>query len=647
MAQQPGRASRLICLQSFQACVLREASYTELDALGPLAEKAKQRAQACNTSQKWRVESGSEAIDKLELGHELHCMHIPASHTRSVAPREQKRQLSARSPQAGALRTFGSEGGDSASVSSVFSERSAVETLELGLEFLLHKHTPHSQVILGHCQGQSDLWPAVGGEAQLEVKPVTAGSPVVLIRALAEQAGSKLSFSVSLSNLPSHQAKNREVEATLKVTQEVMLPLKGLHHDRSYSMALDVAHFPQVPPSPCLTACPLPKLVFWAGEERRASLQLTRDSHTSLVLDICGRNWELSKELQLSGRHGLPALRGCCPSRTSASAKVRCSKGEAKSTFILAEQEPRFYISTRLEAAKARYTNIIKLEQTFPRSLWLLCWQEAARGSRNTREEATMVGRVRKNGVLDQAGTQASVPKDLAPPSSSNSAPFQGIWSWRPCTSLWHLCPQEVSRKMARRRPSAGASLGPFPSLPGTLACRARRVPGGGRAGDRLRLATWAAHEDLSHRAGPGHTGVPCGPHCSEHLPAFGPLLLRPRRRAGSRHELTLTAGCASPPCLRRAVLALVCFRQDEGLPRTALTSEAASPSPVTSEPASASKAVLSEDRDCGCWDSGGPHTLPQLVPPGHLWLPGAAHMHMCAPGSSSTVWHTCHQCCA
>lgn len=29
-----------------------------------------------------------------------------------------------------------------------------------------------------------------------------------------------------------------------------------------------------------------------------------------------------SKELQLSGRHGLPALLGCCPSRTSAPAKV-------------------------------------------------------------------------------------------------------------------------------------------------------------------------------------------------------------------------------------------------------------------------------------------------------------------------------------
>ncbi|KAM5199091.1 uncharacterized protein RBU33_014009 [Hipposideros larvatus] len=544
-----------------------------------------------------------------ENGTEAWLWSLPFSHSPrmwSVAPRGQKRQLQARSPQAGALRTFGSEGGDSASVSSVFSERSAVETLELGLEFLPHKHTPHSQVSLGHCQGQSDLWPAVGGEAQLEVKPATAGSPVVLVRALAEQAGSHLSFSVSLSNLLSHQHVRIQRDDGCKPGRALPRARPCQHPD----LGLPVAR----------------TLVFWAGEERRASLQLTRDSHTSLVLDICGQNWELSKELQLSSRHGLPALRGCCPSRTSASAKVQCSKGEAKSTFILAEQEPCFYISTRLEAAKARYTNIIKLEQTFPRSLWLLCWQEAAGGSRDTREEATIVGRVRKNGVLDQAGTQASVPKDLAPPSSSNSAPFQGIWSWRPCTSLWHLCPaQEVSWKMARRWPSAGASLGPFPSLPGTLACRARRVPGGGRAGDRLRLATWAAHEDLSHRAGPGHTGVPCGPHCSEHLPAFGPLLLRPRRRAGSRHVLTLTAGCASPPCgeLSRPWSASVKMRD---VPRTALTREAASPSPVTSEPASAAKVGRPQLAACR------PVESPCL---GHGQLPG---LRPAAPGDQHAV---------
>ena len=40
MVQQAGLASRLTCLQSFQAGVLREASCTELHTLGPLSEKA-------------------------------------------------------------------------------------------------------------------------------------------------------------------------------------------------------------------------------------------------------------------------------------------------------------------------------------------------------------------------------------------------------------------------------------------------------------------------------------------------------------------------------------------------------------------------------------------------------------------------------
>lgn len=48
------------------------------------------------------------------------------------------------------------------------------------------------------------------------------------------------------------QAKNREIEATLKVNWKVVLHLKGLHRDRSqhgeirHSLALDLAHSYQV-----------------------------------------------------------------------------------------------------------------------------------------------------------------------------------------------------------------------------------------------------------------------------------------------------------------------------------------------------------------------------------------------------------------
>uniref|UniRef100_A0AC11C0Q4 Uncharacterized protein n=1 Tax=Ovis aries TaxID=9940 RepID=A0AC11C0Q4_SHEEP len=63
-----------------------------------------------------------------------------------------------------------------------------------------------------YIKGQSNLWPAVGSEAQrfeaqLEVKLVTSGSPVVLIGNLSRQAGSWLAFSVSLSNLLGDEAR--------------------------------------------------------------------------------------------------------------------------------------------------------------------------------------------------------------------------------------------------------------------------------------------------------------------------------------------------------------------------------------------------------------------------------------------------------
>lgn len=65
--------------------------------------------------------------------------------------------------------------------------------------------------MLGPFQGRSNLWPAAGGEAQrfeaqLEVKLVTAGSPVVLAGNLSRQVGRRLAFSVSLSNLLSDRA---------------------------------------------------------------------------------------------------------------------------------------------------------------------------------------------------------------------------------------------------------------------------------------------------------------------------------------------------------------------------------------------------------------------------------------------------------
>ncbi|KAI4551438.1 hypothetical protein MJT46_017690 [Ovis ammon polii x Ovis aries] len=94
-----------------------------------------------------------------------------------------------------------------------------------------------------YIKGQSNLWPAVGSEAQrfeaqLEVKLVTSGSPVVLIGNLSRQAGSRLAFSVSLSNLLGDEARvsallEKKVKDGLQVVSlggELFVPgLVGLH----------------------------------------------------------------------------------------------------------------------------------------------------------------------------------------------------------------------------------------------------------------------------------------------------------------------------------------------------------------------------------------------------------------------------------
>ncbi|XP_054390682.1 uncharacterized protein LOC100440962 isoform X2 [Pongo abelii] len=84
------------------------------------------------------------------------------------------------------------------------------------MEALGSAHTGHLELVLDdrdvyYIKGWSDLQPAMGGEAerfqaQLEVKLVTGGSPVIFTGNLTRQAGSKLAFSASLSNLLSDQA---------------------------------------------------------------------------------------------------------------------------------------------------------------------------------------------------------------------------------------------------------------------------------------------------------------------------------------------------------------------------------------------------------------------------------------------------------
>uniref|UniRef100_A0A2K5QFP1 Vitellogenin domain-containing protein n=1 Tax=Cebus imitator TaxID=2715852 RepID=A0A2K5QFP1_CEBIM len=84
------------------------------------------------------------------------------------------------------------------------------------MEALGSVHMGHLELVLDdrdvyYIKGWSDLQPPIGSEAerfqaQLEVKLVTGGSPIVFTGNLTWQAGSKLAFSASLSHLLSDQA---------------------------------------------------------------------------------------------------------------------------------------------------------------------------------------------------------------------------------------------------------------------------------------------------------------------------------------------------------------------------------------------------------------------------------------------------------
>ncbi|XP_062957166.1 uncharacterized protein LOC134381001 [Cynocephalus volans] len=116
------------------------------------------------------------------------------------------------------------------------------------IEALGRTHSGHLELILDdrdvyYIKGRSDLRLAAGGkaqqfEAQLEVKLVTAGSPVVLAGNLTWQAGRKLVFSASLSYLLNDQAhvtvllekKEEDGLQVMALAGELLVPgLVGLH----------------------------------------------------------------------------------------------------------------------------------------------------------------------------------------------------------------------------------------------------------------------------------------------------------------------------------------------------------------------------------------------------------------------------------
>ncbi|XP_038396286.1 uncharacterized protein LOC111096475 isoform X1 [Canis lupus familiaris] len=196
------------------------------------------------------------------------------------------------------------------------------------IETLQSTRVGHLELILDdrdvyYIKGRSDLWPAAGSEAQLfeaqlEVKLVTAGSPVVLTGNLSQQAGSKLAFSVSLSNLLSDQAHlsvllERKAEDGLQVVAlggELSVPgSMGLHilgslqrHSRLWTSSLRIKYGLLGQARQLAHECSTSqKLRAHSGSEGAYELELDHELH-------CTQIPALSHKAQLRHQEGLGHL---------------------------------------------------------------------------------------------------------------------------------------------------------------------------------------------------------------------------------------------------------------------------------------------------------------------------------------------------
>ncbi|XP_027973286.1 uncharacterized protein LOC114219867 [Eumetopias jubatus] len=196
------------------------------------------------------------------------------------------------------------------------------------METLQSARVGHLELILDdrdvyYIKGRSDLWPAAGGEAQrcevqLEVKLVTAGNPVVLMGNLSQQTGSKLAFSVSLSNLLSDQAHlsvrlEKAVEDGLQVVAlggELSVPgFVGLHlvgrlqrHSRLWTSSLRIKYGLLGQARRLAQECStIQRLRAHSGSEVTYELELDHELH-------CTQTPALSHKVQLRHEEGLGSL---------------------------------------------------------------------------------------------------------------------------------------------------------------------------------------------------------------------------------------------------------------------------------------------------------------------------------------------------
>ncbi|XP_023363335.1 uncharacterized protein LOC100953830 [Otolemur garnettii] len=195
-----------------------------------------------------------------------------------------------------------------------------------------------------------------------------------------------------------HTAKNKEVEATLKVNQKVMLHLKGLHRDRSqhgeiwHSLALDMAHSSQLrfPQALSLDGGVIvkwsPQGVFNFSLDAQAAIKHDVASQVSVQLSGSDSYFVFSVRLRHPHRPALPpdlqvqVAAGCSRARSlNGSLSVHTSGQELVLLEVNTSQDARrsnraWDVSVLLHQAVLRASQAVQLQllgKITPARIWL------------------------------------------------------------------------------------------------------------------------------------------------------------------------------------------------------------------------------------------------------------------------------------
>ncbi|XP_056662125.1 uncharacterized protein LOC103099164 isoform X1 [Monodelphis domestica] len=111
-----------------------------------------------------------------------------------------------------------------------------------------------------------------------------------------------------------------------------------------------------------------------AAREMKASLEVTCESQTSLLIHVRGRNQPFSKELHITCQQHLSFLLHHFPGRAKFSTKVNYSTDKAESMVAVDLEKHHFHAATKLTFAASNLTQVTELMHTIPQ-LKIIPWE--------------------------------------------------------------------------------------------------------------------------------------------------------------------------------------------------------------------------------------------------------------------------------